>query len=96
MAKSKSKRLPSFGSLDQLVKFFDSHDMGEYWEQMPEAHFDVNIKKRKHLVAINEKLSAQLTEIARSKKVSSEKLINSWLKERIRKASEPRRDTTER
>ncbi len=87
MAKSKSKRLPSFGSVDQFVKFFESHDMGEYWEKMPEAHFDINIKKRKHLVAIDEELSAQLTDIAKSKKVSSEKLINSWLKERIRKAS---------
>ena len=62
-------------------------DMGEYWEQMPEARFEVNIKRRKHLIAIDEEISAQLTQIAKSKKVSSEKLVNSWLKEKIRKAS---------
>jgi hypothetical protein len=43
MAKSKSKTLPAFESLDELVSFFDTHDMGEYWEQMPEASFDINI-----------------------------------------------------
>ena len=87
MAKSKSNILPSFGSLDRLVKFFDSHDMGEYWEQMPEAHFDVDIKRRTRLVAIDERISAKITKIAKSQKVSSKELINSWLKEQIAKAS---------
>ena len=78
--------MPSSRSLDDLVKFFDTHDTGEYWEQLPEAHFDVNIKRRKHLIAIDPEISGKLTEIAQSKKVSSEKLVNSWLKEKIRKA----------
>ena len=79
--------LPSFDSLDDLVEFFDARDMGEYWKQMPEAHFDVNIKRKKHLVAIDEEISARLTEIAKSQRVQSEKLINTWLKEKIRGAS---------
>lgn len=85
MVKSKSRDLPAFGSLDELVEFFDTQDMGEYWNQMPEAYFDVNIKRRKHLVAIDEEIMVKLTEIAKSKKVSSQKLVNSWLKEKIQK-----------
>jgi hypothetical protein len=38
--------------------------MGDYWEQMPEAYFDVNIKKRKHLVALEEDIIDKLTKIA--------------------------------
>jgi hypothetical protein len=87
MVRSKPKTLPKFESLDELVEFFDTHDMGEYWDEMPEASFDINIKKRKHLVAIDEEIIPKLNEIAKSKKVSSEKLINSWLKEKISKAS---------
>ncbi len=87
MVRSKSKTLPKFESLDELVEFFDTHDMGEYWDEMPEASFDINIKKRKHLVAIDEEIIPKLNEIAKSRKVSSEKLINSWLKEKISKAS---------
>ena len=86
MAKSKSS-LPKFKSLDELVSFFDTQDMGDYWEQMPEAPFDISIKRRKHLVAIDEEIIPQLNEIAKSKKVSSEKLINTWLKEKLSKAS---------
>jgi hypothetical protein len=83
MARNRSKSLPKFGSLDELVEFFDSQDMGEYWEQMPEVHFDINIKRRKHLVAIDEEIVPKLNEIAKTSKVSSERLINKWLKEKL-------------
>ena len=90
MAKSKSATLPKFKSLDELVGFFDTHDMGEYWEQMPEASFesfDISIKRRNHLVAIDEEIIPKLNEIAKSREISSEKLINTWLKEKLSKAS---------
>lgn len=58
--------------------------MGGHFEQMPEVNFDVNIKRRTHLVAIDEDLVGRLAEIAKSNRVSTEKLINSWLKEKIR------------
>jgi hypothetical protein len=87
MAKSKAKLPPLSKHIHELVDFFDSHDLGDEWERMPEAHFEVAIKKRKHLVVLEADLAAKLTEIARAKKVSSETLINTWLKEKIRKAS---------
>lgn len=43
MAEIKSPTLPKFESSDELVEFFDTHDMGDYLEQMPEASFDINI-----------------------------------------------------
>ena len=87
MGKNKAKTLPRSKSVKELVHFFETHDMGDFWEKMPEAHFDVNIKKRKHLVALEEDIIDKLTEIAKSKKVSSESLINAWLKDKIRRAT---------
>ncbi|MBU1487993.1 BrnA antitoxin family protein [bacterium] len=83
MAESKLKSIPDFVSLDELVEFFDTHDLGEYWEQMPEAHFEVDIKKRRHLFALDEELADKLTEIALSRQVPSVVLINSWLREKV-------------
>ena len=83
MAKSKSRSLPRFRSLDELVEFFDSHDLGEYWDQMPEVHFEVDIKRKKHLFALDAELASKLTEIAKSRQISSEALINAWLREKI-------------
>lgn len=71
----------------ELVELFETHDMGEYWDQLPEASFDVKIKRTTHLIAIDEKIADQLTQIARAKKTTSGTLVNSWLKEKIRKVS---------
>jgi len=49
-----SQPLPSFASTDELVEFFDSHDMGDYEEDLREAHFEVDLQRRTHLVAIDE------------------------------------------
>lgn len=85
MAKSKAKTLPEMKSMKELVDFFETHDMGDYWEQMPEADFEIDIKGRQHLVALEEDVAAKVTQIAKEKKVPSEALINSWLKEKLRK-----------
>ena len=86
MARNKTKSLPEFSSLDGLVDFFDKNDLGEYWENLPEASFNIALKRRRHLVALDEKVASRLSEIARAKKVSSEKLLNSWLREKLSKA----------
>jgi CopG antitoxin of type II toxin-antitoxin system len=83
MAKNKAKRLPRLKSVDGLVEFFDRHDMGDYWDRLPKAEFEVKIKTRKHLVAIDENIIPRINQIAKSKRVTSAKLINTWLREKV-------------
>jgi len=83
MARSKSRPLPISESIDELVEFFDAHDMGEYWDQLPEATFEIRLKKRRHLVAIDPEIIPELNKIDKSKRVRSERLINTWLREKI-------------
>ena len=83
MAKSKNKNLPAFGSVTELTRFFETHDMGDYADQLPEAKFDVTMKRRKYLVAIDGKLMSKVTRIAKSKNLPAEQLINSWLEEKV-------------
>lgn len=80
MAKSK---LPEFESLDKLVEFFDTRDMGDYWEDMPEAQFDIDIQRRTHLFALDDDLAERVTAIAKQKHVASKTLIDEWLREKI-------------
>jgi len=81
--KNKSENMPHFASLDELVEFFDTHDLGEYWDQMPEAHFEVDIKTKTHLFAIDDDLATELSEIARSRQIPAQMLVSSWLREKI-------------
>jgi hypothetical protein len=63
MGESSPRNLPSHASLDELVEFVETHDMGDYLEGMPEAHFDVDIKRRMHLVAIDEEFVESLMKL---------------------------------
>jgi hypothetical protein len=68
---------------DEFVKFFDIHDLGEYWSEMPEAHFEVDITRKTHLFALDPELANKVIEIAKARELSSEAIINAWLKEKI-------------
>jgi hypothetical protein len=45
MRGNKSKNLPAFRSVDEFVAFFETHDMGDYWEKLPEVEVEISIKK---------------------------------------------------
>lgn len=83
MAENNQKNLPKFDSLDALIEFFDENDMGEYPEQLPEAHFGVNLKKKTYFVAVDEEVAGKLSEISKHEQLPSEKIVNSWLREKI-------------
>lgn len=87
MAESKSKKLPQFNSNEELMKFFDTHDMGEYASELPEADFDVEIQGNHYLVSVDGHLMSQLLEVAKRQQISVEMLVDSWLKEKLPKAS---------
>ncbi len=71
----------------KLKKFFDTHDMGDYFDAMPEVKFEIDIKRKTHLFSIDVSIADKLTAIAESKKIPSESLVNKWLKEKIQEAS---------
>ena len=84
MAESKSQSLPQWRSLGELVEYFDTHDMGKYLEKMPEVEMVVDIKRKRHLVSIDGDTLAKINEAAKKKKsVSSEELINMWLRDKL-------------
>jgi predicted transcriptional regulator len=83
MGENRPESLPLFGTLDELVEHFDTHDWGDYLEQMPEAEFEMDIERRVHLIALDADLADKLTEIARTRHTSSEALANRWLRERV-------------
>ena len=83
MAENNSQTLPAFASLDELVEYLDRYDLGDYLAQMPEVHFEVNLQRRTHLIAIEEDLINKLAAIARQEQMPAETLVNKWLGEKV-------------
>lgn len=78
-------KLPEFASVEELVDFFDTHDMGEY--DLPVVQFDVDIQRRTFLLAVDKELMMKLARAAKAHNTSTEKLVNAWLEERVTEAA---------
>lgn len=87
MAESENKVWPAHKSVDELVAFFETTDLGDYLDQMPEAHFDIELEKKTHLIPLEEEMWKQVTRIAKAQQISSAALIQSWLREKIEQAA---------
>ncbi len=85
---AENNQLPKFKSLDELADFFDQNDMGDYLEQIPEADFEVNLKRRSFFVAVDEEILSKLAEISKLEHQPSDAIVNSWLREKISGYSE--------
>lgn len=79
--------MPEFDSIKEIVEFFDTQDMGEHFDEMPEVHFDVNVQRRSFLIPVDEQLMKKLAQVAKSQHTSTQNLINSWLEEKIAHAA---------
>jgi hypothetical protein len=75
-----------FKSIEEAAEFWDSHDLGDYWDLTREAHFEVDIQRRVFLTALEPHLAKKLTTVARQQGVSTETLINVWLTEKLAEA----------
>jgi hypothetical protein len=75
--------MPKQRSLRETVEFFETHDLGDYLDAMPEAHFDIDLKRRTHVIALDEDLADKVTAIARAKHIPSQTLVNTWLREKV-------------
>lgn len=83
MQKNRPKKTGAKRSIKELIDWFDRTDTGEYLENMPEVEFEIDIKRRRHLVELEPELATRVTRLAKAKKVSSKSLINSWVRDKL-------------
>lgn len=78
-----SRKIPRFASLDDLVEFFETHDMGDYMDSMPEIDVEVDLQRRTYIVTLDRDLATRLSDISRRMGVPETRLIRSWLEEKV-------------
>lgn len=70
-------------SYQEIGTFWDTHDLGDYWDKTSPADFDVEIESEKLYYPIERDIAATISFAAKQKGVSPATLLNLWLKERI-------------
>jgi hypothetical protein len=69
-------------TLDEIVEFWDTHSVADYWEQTEEVEFEVRAKRRRR-VTLTPEVYARVETQARLRGVLPETLVNLWLAERL-------------
>jgi hypothetical protein len=88
------KQIPTFSSYDEMVEFWDTHSLADYWDQTEPAEFEIaKDVRRRYLVAVDREVLARLRHLALLRGVSIESLANLLLDQRLREVETTASDT---
>ncbi len=85
----RSQRIPDTDSIEELSRFWDSHDLTDFEDQLEEIHTPVFVRGNEATFAIAltpEEVQA-LRRIARSQGVKEPTLVREWVREKLRGTS---------
>lgn len=72
----------NFSSIEAAAEFWDTHSLADY-EDLLEDVADVKIDVVRSHFRVDAELAQQINRIARRRGISSETLVNLWLKEKV-------------
>lgn len=78
----------NFRSLEEFWAFWDAHSTADYEDFMEDVDVHVDIRSSKIYCAVAKDIIAQLRTQARQQGISTETLINLWLREKVREAAD--------
>ena len=76
-----------FDSLEEFWTFWDTHSTADYEDLMEDVDVRVDIHSSKVYCAVAKDLLAQLRTHAQQQGVSTETLVNLWLREKVTKVA---------
>ena len=85
----KRRRLPNTDSIEELARFWDTHDLTDFEEDLEEAAEPIFVRAKGTSLSIDlQPTEAQhLKKIARSKGVKETTVVRQWILERLHRSS---------
>ena len=82
----RSQRIPDTDSIDELARFWDSHDLADFENQLEEINAPVFVRRKEatFAIALTPEEVRALRKIARSQGVKEPTLVREWVRERLR------------
>ena len=69
-------------TLEEVAEFWDTHSLADYWDQTYEVEMTFDPSARRTAVNIEPELMEDLRLMARERQVSTQTLVNLWLRQR--------------
>ena len=77
------KIIPEAQTYQEMGAFWDTHDLGDYWDQTEPVEFEVEEPSQTTYYPVEVTLSAKLRDVAVKKGISATTLLNLWLQEKM-------------
>ena len=76
-------------SIEELAKFWDTHDVTDFEDQMEEVSAPLFVRRKESTVAIalSPKEAQELKRLAEAEGVKETKLVQGWVREKLRTSS---------
>jgi hypothetical protein len=87
----KQSKTPNTDSIQKLAEFWDSHDLTDFEDELQEVAGPIFARGSGIEVPLESRDIAALERLARSKGVSREQLVRSWVLQRIARHNNARR-----
>lgn len=82
MAENKSS-ISQASSYEEMGEFWDTHSLADFEDQTYEVEMTFEPSARRNAINIEPQLLAEVREIARVRKVSTQTLVNLWLRQQV-------------
>ena len=82
--KKRDSMPPPNATPEAIGEFWDTHSLADYWEETNEVDFQVNLKSKHNLIPVEPEIAEQIQAQAAKQGVSPEKLVNFWLREKLK------------
>jgi hypothetical protein len=83
MADEKVSSISQARTLEEIAEFWDTHSLADYNDQTYEVEMTFDPAARRTYVGIEPELLDELRRIARERRVSTQTLVNLWLRQRV-------------
>lgn len=68
---------------EEIGRFWDEHDVSDYWDETEAVEFEVNIKESLMYYPLTQNLSDRLQKAAKEKGVAPRELLVTWIEEKL-------------
>jgi hypothetical protein len=83
MKKGKSS-ISKARSYVEIGDYWDEHDLNEVWRKTKKVTFDVVLEPEATYYPVEKDLSEKIQSVARKQGISSDTLVNLWLKQKVK------------
>jgi len=86
MKKKRVNKIPTFKTVEEEARFWDTHSFADYWDELEDVDLTVELHKPKEetlVVRLQKNVKDRLGRIAKQKGLHVSALARMWLTERL-------------